>query len=136
VLIALLSGIPFCFTDPTVSLGGQYCPTGIPLSERIDCHPEPGATINNCLARGCYWCQNTPLGTPLCFQPPQQGYRVEGAVGDTAKGYIATLSRVDSPSWFGADVNTLRLDVEFQTDNRLRIKVSSAHSLTSLYIIG
>jgi len=121
-------GIPFCFSDPLVSLGGELCPASIPLNERIDCHPEPGATAKACVARGCYWCLNGPAGTPGCFQPREQGYRVQGAVTDTAKGHTATLTRVNTPSWYGADVGTVKLDVEYQTDSRLRIKFSDANT--------
>jgi len=43
---------------------------------------------------------------------------------DTTKGHSATLTRINTPSWFGEDINTARVDVEFQTDSRLRIKFS------------
>jgi Trefoil (P-type) domain len=122
-LLSIL-GVPWCFNDPSVSLGGELCASDIPNSERIDCHPENGATRERCLARGCFWCSATPAdGTPWCFMPRQQGYRVSGGIADTAKGYRATLERVNTPSWYGVDINTVLMEVEFHTADRLRIKV-------------
>lgn len=46
-----------------------------------------------------------------------------GAVSDTAKGYTATLERVNTPSRYGSDVQTIRIDWEFHTAERLRVKV-------------
>jgi alpha-glucosidase (family GH31 glycosyl hydrolase) len=44
----------------------------------------------------------------------------------TAKGYEATLERINTPSWYGLDFQQVRVDVELQTDDRLRIKFSDA----------
>jgi hypothetical protein len=124
-VILLLPDVPWCFNDSSVSLGGELCASDIPLSERIDCHPEFGATQERCLARGCFWCSSTPSdGTPWCFMPREQGYRVVGDITDTVKGYSATLQRIDTPSWYGSDINTVLLEVEFHTADRLRIKVA------------
>lgn len=104
---------PYCFYDSSVSLGGELCHADIPTNQRIDCHPESGATKDECVRRGCYWCDQSPTdGTPWCFQPPEQGYRVSGGIAETAKGYTATLHRVNTPSWFGADFATVRLPTD------------------------
>ena len=47
------------------------------------------------------------------------------SVLDTALGFQLQLRRIDTPSWFGGDFATVQLDVEFQTDHRLRLKVGS-----------
>jgi alpha-glucosidase (family GH31 glycosyl hydrolase) len=123
-------GVPWCFHDSTVSQGGQFCPSeaDVPLSERIDCHPDYGATVEACVGRGCYWCDETPDdGTPYCFMPPEQGYRLVDIV-QTAKGYEVTLTRVNTPSWYGLDFRNVLLEIEFQTDDRLRIKFSDAEN--------
>jgi peptide methionine sulfoxide reductase MsrA len=101
------------------------CVAEIPQAERIDCYPGPGATVTACLARGCFWCEATPDGeAPWCFRPLEQGYRIVGDVVDTAKGYSATLERVNTPSWYGSNIQTVLLEVEFHTEDRLRIKVT------------
>lgn len=69
-------GIPFCFTDDSVSLGGETCGAGIsPVNERIDCHPEPNANKDYCLGRGCYWCDPGSTAAPMCSMPAKRGYR-------------------------------------------------------------
>jgi len=96
----------------------------IPYAERIDCSPDTSPTRSLCLARGCFWCDSTPSdGTPKCFRPREQGYRLVGDVIETDKGFRATLEHIDTPSWFGNDIKNVLLDVEFQTSDRLRIKV-------------
>ena len=47
------------------------------------------------------------------------------SVLDTALGFQLQLRRIATPSWFGGDFATAQLDVEFQTDHRLRLKVGS-----------
>ena len=116
--MSLYTGIPWCFSDPTASLGGELCPTDVAANEQIDCHSEPGATSKACLARAC-WCTQVPVGAPMCITPKQDGYRVVGSVITTAKGYQASLARVNSPSWYGADIQTVLMEVEFHTENRL-----------------
>ena len=37
---------------------------------RVDCHPEPGATQERCIARGCCW---HPEGENWCFRPNGKG---------------------------------------------------------------
>jgi len=67
-------------------------------------------------------------GVPSCFFPTSYngGYKIEGDVRDTKLGYQATLIRRSSPSVtiYGQDIDELILDVEFQTDERVRFKVN------------
>ena len=69
-------------------------------------------------------------GEPWCFAPKQQGYAVTSVL-DTALGFQLQLRRIDTPSWFGGDFATVQLDVEFQTDDRLRLKVGGGGTLQS-----
>uniref|UniRef100_A0A915KRE6 P-type domain-containing protein n=1 Tax=Romanomermis culicivorax TaxID=13658 RepID=A0A915KRE6_ROMCU len=34
---------------------------------KIDCHPEPGATRERCMRRGCSWDNSFP-GSPYCYR--------------------------------------------------------------------
>lgn len=63
-------------------------------------------------------------GAPWCFTPQQNGYTVV-STEDTPLGLRATLQRINTPSWFGADFQSVHVDLEFQTDDRVRIKVGS-----------
>ncbi|KAK2141238.1 hypothetical protein LSH36_1136g01048 [Paralvinella palmiformis] len=118
--------VPWCFTDPDSSLGGEYCPADIPESERVDCHPESDASVQECLDRGCYWCENTAENVPWCFMPRQAGYRMAGSPVETPQGYQIVLDRINTPSVFGQDIGQITLDVEFQTEQRLRLKFYDA----------
>ena len=119
----MVVGIPWCFSDASVSQGGSTCPSSIAESERIDCHPESGATETECLARGCYWCTSSTPNVPWCFAPKQNGYRIVGTPTATAKGWTLDLRRINTPSWYGSDVTNIRMDVEYHTLERLRVKV-------------
>ena len=121
--LVFVSGVPWCFRDPSVSQGGQTCPNDISASQRVDCHPEPNADKDVCLRRGCFWCQSEVQGVPWCFHPKQTGYRQVGEQVATPLGWYINLQRVNTPSLYGDVIENVRLDVEFQTDNRLRLKV-------------
>jgi alpha-glucosidase (family GH31 glycosyl hydrolase) len=81
------------------------------------------------VARGCYWCNSgTTDGTPWCFIPREQGYRVSGGIVDTAKGYSIQLVRIDTPSRYGSDFKSVQLEVEFNTADRLHLKFTPLDS--------
>ena len=42
-------GIPWCFEDNSVNMGGEMCPSDIPNVERVDCFPAVGVTREKCL---------------------------------------------------------------------------------------
>lgn len=121
--------IPWCFTDGAISMGGQQCPSDISDANRVDCFPMNGASADLCVARGCYWCSSSVPDTPWCFSPQSHGYRMVGNEVVTAKGYRVTLQRVNTPSWYGSEINQVTVDVEFHTDSRLRVKVSPSSAV-------
>ena len=66
-------------------------------------------------------------GVPSCFFPESYGggYKIEGEVRDTNLGYQATLKRRSAVTTiYGRDINIVSLDVEFQTNDRVRFKVA------------
>lgn len=48
---------------------------------------------------------------------------MSGNAVDTTKGQRVDLTRVNYPSMFGDDITTIRLETEYHTNERLRIKV-------------
>ncbi len=61
---------------------------------------------------------------PWCYYPPNYSYHIEGEVIDTATGLLATLRRNDGiGSMVGGDFDMLFIEAEFQTAERLRIKI-------------
>lgn len=113
---------PACFHDNLVNQGGEICPEDITTSERIDCHPEPNADQDTCLSRGCYWCEAQD-DSPWCFLPKQHGYRMVGDPVETPSGHEVVLRRINYPSWFGLEIDDVLMQVEYQSNSRLRLKV-------------
>lgn len=65
-------------------------------------------------------------GVPWCFFPKSYGggYQIDGDVRETQLGYQVTLKRRSvGITIYGHDINVLTLDVEFQTNDRVRFKV-------------
>ena len=101
--------------------------SGVPQHDRFDCYPEskqpPGGEAA-CIARGCCWAE--PGGFPACFYPEGFGYAISGGghVNATEYGYNATLERKHGQmSQYGGDIDTLVLQVYYETEYRLRVKV-------------
>ncbi|CAG7733772.1 unnamed protein product [Allacma fusca] len=107
----------------TLAVSAQQC---LPDFERLDCWPEPNASEQACRARGCTWCEAEIDGrnVPWCYLPESYGYKIEGDVRTTPNGFSLTLKRNTTISYFGNDANTLNFDAEFQSNTRLRIKIT------------
>uniref|UniRef100_A0A671YCP6 alpha-glucosidase n=1 Tax=Sparus aurata TaxID=8175 RepID=A0A671YCP6_SPAAU len=116
--------------DPGITPEGfvPQCPN-IPLSHRVDCFPDAGASKQQCEQRGCCWNPLDERNVPWCFFPVNHGYTAESVNKPRANGKLmtATLKRMAAPSLFGADVTELSLHAEMQTNKRLRFKISDAH---------
>ncbi|XP_072551280.1 sucrase-isomaltase, intestinal [Salminus brasiliensis] len=99
------------------------CPN-IPLAERVDCHPETGASQQRCQTRGCCWSPLDETNVPWCFFSRNHGYSVVSETHLGSTKLQAKLKRLDSPSLFGADIVELSFTAEMQTENRLRFKIT------------
>ena len=51
---------------------------------------------------------------------------MEGDMRETQLGYQATLKRRSASSIYGQDIDDVTLEVEFQTNDRVRFKVTDA----------
>ena len=94
-------------------------------SDRFDCWPEyVGATKAKCEARGCCWKSATTHGPPYCFFPANYSGYTASNVQTTGEGITADLTKTTaSPTLFPPDIKKLKLQVDFQTESRLRVKV-------------
>lgn len=123
--------------------GGWPAPTPppkcllVPENQRFDCYPEQSVVVTQelCESRGCCFIENSlpagaKRGVPWCFYPPDfPSYTLE-SLNQTALGMVGLLVRREK-AYYPRDIKMLRLDVEFETDTRLHIKVSfplAAHS--------
>ncbi|XP_069737638.1 maltase-glucoamylase-like [Phaenicophaeus curvirostris] len=111
-------------TSPAFS---PSCPS-VEVAERIDCIPDQVATKSLCGRRGCCWSPQNDRAVPWCFFSSNHGYKVDGDLRTTPEGFQATLTRLPSPSLFGADVHTVLLTAQHQTPNRFRFKITDPNT--------
>ncbi|XP_022103478.1 lysosomal alpha-glucosidase-like isoform X2 [Acanthaster planci] len=102
---------------------GMQC-SGIYSSYRFDCHPEEGATQQECQRRGCCWLasKNLDEGVPYCFYPSDFPTYQMGSPQPTAFGYTVMLKRT-TKSYYPNDVMQLQMDLCFETSYRLHFKI-------------
>ncbi|XP_049339266.1 sucrase-isomaltase, intestinal [Astyanax mexicanus] len=100
------------------------CPN-IATAERVDCHPEPGASQLRCQQRGCCWNPLDQTNVPWCYFPRNHGYTVISEKRLDSRNVQVSLKRMDSPSLYGADIVDLSFTAEMQTENRLRFKITN-----------
>ncbi|XP_076060540.1 lysosomal alpha-glucosidase-like [Oratosquilla oratoria] len=115
--------------DPTMCLD-------IPLELRFDCHPENEVSQQSCEAKGCCWKEvvpemkklhknnsSIPLSIPYCFYPRDYvGYKFKNLTTN-ANGLSGFLQREVS-SGFPNDIPVIKMDFIFETEERLRIRVT------------
>jgi lysosomal alpha-glucosidase len=117
---ALHAGFGF-FSAPG-DAGGDETACELP-NVRVNCIPEGGRseTEDVCLERGCCWVKEE---TPSCFYPGGFGYAVDGQPADTPMGKTVNLTRkTGQPSQYGGDIETVRVDIFYETSYRLRVKL-------------
>lgn len=103
----------------------------VPESHRFDCYPERHVVVTQelCESRGCCFIESLlpaggKQGVPWCFYPPDFPSYTLDSLNQTALGMVGLLVRREK-AYYPRDIEMLRLDVEFETDTRLHIKVSS-----------
>ncbi len=111
--------------------GGDY-------SSRVDCAPD--GDLDSCVgSRGCLLDEDTSEeGAPWCYFPDNYGYALSGEVEETDSGLAASLARnpeLGDATFVGGDFDALALEVEFQTSERLRIRITSVEDGKSVQIL-
>jgi len=132
------SVIPDHIIHPPMSASSEQC-AQMSGAFKFDCHPEDGASESNCKARGCCWVpkkkkllyeeaignnrsQLSPLNVPYCFYPAAYGGYKFINITETLSGSVSFLQRTFKSPYPG-DVTVIRMDIRFETEQRLRIKV-------------
>uniref|UniRef100_A0A670XVL3 Lysosomal alpha-glucosidase-like n=1 Tax=Pseudonaja textilis TaxID=8673 RepID=A0A670XVL3_PSETE len=108
--------------------------TSVPENHRFDCYPEKSVIVTRelCESRGCCFVDGeTPLarinGVPWCFYPPDFPSYSLGSMNETDLGLVGFLTR-GTKTYYPKDIEKLQLRVEFETDSRLRVKITDASS--------
>jgi len=124
------SVFPDSIIHPPVSASSKQC-SQISDAFKFDCHPEDGANEPNCKARGCCWykeaignnrSQLSPLNVPYCFYPAAYGGYKFINITETHSGSVSFLQRTFKSPYPG-DVAVIRMDIRYETEQRLRIKI-------------
>uniref|UniRef100_A0A8C4SG27 Alpha glucosidase 2 n=1 Tax=Erpetoichthys calabaricus TaxID=27687 RepID=A0A8C4SG27_ERPCA len=128
--------IPYRSPSPSTSLSNQSRPSpetcnSIEVSHRFDCYPERQVVVTQdlCQARGCCFIQMPPTekGVPWCFYPPDfPSYALDSLV-DTDLGFMGNLVRKNE-TYYPKDVKNLQLDIMYETNTRLHVKVTDSSS--------
>ena len=90
---------------------------------RVDCHPDSGVSEESCSSRGCLFQAANDPKAPSCYYPPDFGYQLIGQVQQTETGFLAELVKSGPAVFVPNEFNFILMEVEFQTETRLRIKL-------------
>ncbi|ESO98986.1 hypothetical protein LOTGIDRAFT_231303 [Lottia gigantea] len=131
LLLAVVIGVVVYFSTNTDE---NYSPTKLEKSDNnsdavtpvlIDCYPENGANETRCEERGCIWREQKGASAPWCIYPEGHGYLLKGEMVESDQDLTGELTRIDTPRIYRGDIyDTLVVSIEYQTESRLRIKIS------------
>lgn len=95
----------------------------VPEEQRIDCHPEIGASSEACQERGCCWNDTRSAGeASACYFPPSYiGYDVQ-SVTETEDKTVLLLTRKQK-SGLPRDAQLVRVEVTAIDNMRVRVKI-------------
>lgn len=98
--------------------------------QKFDCYPESGANAKACESRGCCWAApnefdagNIGMNVPYCFFPPNYASYTYVNVTETPFGLVSFLKRRFKSAYL-EDVETIKMTVRYETENRLHVKVN------------
>ncbi|XP_068137043.1 sucrase-isomaltase, intestinal [Hyperolius riggenbachi] len=103
----------------------QFGSGGLTDSEKFDCHPEPDANEQKCIARGCIWEENAP-GIPWCYYPEDYGYTVANEqITDTGITVDLSLPNRMAPRYKAnsTPIRTLRVAVTYHENHMVQFKI-------------
>ncbi|KAL0279779.1 UNVERIFIED_CONTAM: hypothetical protein PYX00_001264 [Menopon gallinae] len=99
----------------------QKC-TPMEDEEKFDCLPQGQIDEASCRARGCCW-QSASPGVPWCFYPKSYGGYKYFNVTQSKNGVRAFMTRT-FPSSYPNDVKMLRVDAQYQSSERIHVRIS------------
>lgn len=101
-----------------------------PTSERFDCLAGVTPSKDKCESLGCCWRPDVDSNTPKCFYSIESGYMLSGNYTNIPLGVHGELKRSSEQqsSHHGEDLQQLRVNVLYETEHRLHIKVSKVQT--------
>ena len=105
---------------------GNFEPIPEEPDVRVNCIPDrdQSASEELCSSRGCIWRSPYREGEPWCYFPGDYGAYHVVDVAEFDWGTRLRMDRhADFPSFFNGDVQTIVIDIEYQTNDRLHAKV-------------
>ncbi|XP_061778812.2 lysosomal alpha-glucosidase isoform X1 [Nerophis lumbriciformis] len=102
----------------------------IPEVWRFDCYPERGVVVTRelCEARNCCFISlSSSDGIPWCFYPPEFPSYALKSINDTDLGQSGTLVK-EVKTYYPADVMTLEFESRYESDTRLRVRITDPSS--------
>lgn len=102
------------------------------VRKRVDCHPEPGSSESSCRNRQCSWYPTDVPNMPWCFIDQKRvGYAIDNdffvinEVNEAQQRSKTThqIKKVDTFTYYGEDIRTLRVAVELKGANAARVKL-------------
>ncbi|XP_068177890.1 lysosomal alpha-glucosidase isoform X2 [Antennarius striatus] len=106
----------------------------IPEAWRFDCYPERGVVVTQemCEARNCCFIPGSSAGSipsgrrngvPWCFYPRDFPSYSLVSLNDTSLGQKGTLRR-EVKTYYPADILTLEVELRYETETRLRVRIT------------
>lgn len=103
----------------------------VPEGWRFDCYPERNVVVTEdmCHARNCCFIQSSrgnvsaQNGVPWCFYTPDYPSYELMSIVDTEMGKVGKLLR-NKKTYYPKDIDALQLEVLFEEDHRLRVKIT------------
>jgi hypothetical protein len=122
-LLLLLVAFPF-----SLAAASPSC-SSVPPPLRLDCHPAPNATKDNCMQSNCCWSPSDVTGLPWCFYPPSSGYSVVSGPTWSRDGVSARL-RLNAPGgpFPSQDITELLFSASFDSNTRLRVRITDTNA--------
>jgi len=97
-------------------------------SAKVACGKREIFKQSECELEGCCWQPSPVKHAPSCFAPGEvgSGYSLSNFV-ETPTGYAGQLTLIgEGTKTYGADVKKLSLDIIFQTEDIVRVKITDA----------
>nr|VZI42159.1 unnamed protein product [Spirometra erinaceieuropaei] len=123
--MTVLKGVSCALLGLLVSVSGQPKGCGfIPTLARLDCHPEPAATEENCLSRGCCWEKPNNPDVNACYFPAEySAYSVRNTSSEPGH-YTFYLQKQPTSVHLANELSEVRADFIYETARRLRIRIT------------